>query len=57
MSPAQQQALFDNTARALQGTTDAVQALHVEHCTKADAAYGAGVTKSLQAIAAAKNAR
>jgi catalase len=57
MSPAQQELLFGNTARALQGTTKAVQDLHVEHCTKADPAYGAGVTKALAAIAAARNAR
>ncbi|CAB3748572.1 catalase [Paraburkholderia humisilvae] len=57
MSPAQQQVLFDNTARALQGTTAAVQSLHVEHCTKADPAYGAGVSKALAAIEASKKAR
>jgi catalase len=57
MSAAQQQVLFDNTARALQGTTKAVQDLHVEHCTKADPACGAGVTKALAAIAESKNAR
>ncbi|CAB3752202.1 catalase [Paraburkholderia solisilvae] len=56
MTPAQQQVLFDNTARALQGTTKAVQSLHVEHCTKADPAYGAGVTKALSAIEAGRKA-
>lgn len=52
MTPAQQQALFDNTARAMQGTSRPVQGLHVEHCTKADPAYGAGVAKALAALAA-----
>ncbi len=51
MSVAQQQALFENTARAMQGTTEAVQQLHVDHCTKADPAYGAGVAKALAVIA------
>ncbi|HVE10222.1 MAG TPA: catalase [Paraburkholderia sp.] len=57
MTPAQQQVLFDNTARAMQGTSKAVQQLHIEHCTKADPAYGAGVAKALDVLAAAKNAR
>ncbi|TCK36388.1 catalase [Paraburkholderia sp. BL8N3] len=47
MTPKQQQVLFENTARAMQGTTKAVQSLHVEHCTLADPAYGAGVAKAL----------
>ena len=47
MTPKQQQVLFENTARAMQGTTKAVQTLHVEHCTLADPAYGAGVAKAL----------
>jgi len=51
MTPKQQQVLFDNTARAMQGTTKAVQRLHIEHCTLADPAYGVGVAKELAALA------
>jgi catalase len=51
MTPAQQQALFDNTARAMQGSSQAVQNLHVEHCRKANLAYGAGVAKALATLA------
>ncbi|MGB6007294.1 catalase [Castellaniella sp.] len=49
MSPAQQQALFDNTARAIAGVSADVQALHIEHCTQADPAYGAGVAAAIRA--------
>jgi catalase len=48
MSPAQQQVLFDNTARAMRGTSEAVQAVHIGNCTKADPAYGAGVAAALK---------
>ncbi|CAG4914939.1 catalase [Paraburkholderia saeva] len=50
MSPEQKQALFDNTARAIAGVSKPIQALHIEHCTKADPAYGAGVAKAIQAV-------
>ncbi len=50
MTPAQQQVLFDNTARALQGVSKPIQQLHIEHCTQADAAYGAGVAKAIATI-------
>jgi catalase len=48
MSPAQQQTLFDNTARALEGVSEPIQKLHIEHCTKADPAYGQGVAAALE---------
>jgi catalase len=48
MTPAQQQALFENTARSLGGATLPVQRRHVENCTKADPAYGAGVARALR---------
>jgi catalase len=51
MTPAQQQTLFDNTARAMRGTSEAVQATHIANCTKADPAYGAGVAAALKRIA------
>lgn len=47
MSAEQQQVLFDNTARNMAGVPEEIQRRHVEHCTKADPAYGAGVAKAL----------
>ncbi|MDZ4141514.1 MAG: catalase [Methylotenera sp.] len=47
MSPAQQQVLFDNTARSVGGASVEVQKRHIANCTKADPAYGAGVAKAL----------
>jgi catalase len=52
MSPAQKQALFDNTARAIKGVSKAIQQLHIEHCRKADPAYGEGVERAIAAIEA-----
>ncbi len=52
MSPAQQQALFANTARAIDGASQTSVEKHIEHCTKADPAYGAGVRKAIEALAA-----
>ncbi|HTJ93729.1 MAG TPA: catalase-related domain-containing protein, partial [Pararobbsia sp.] len=50
MTPAQQQTLFDNTARAIHGVSKPIQQLHIEHCTKADPAYGAGVARAIEAL-------
>jgi catalase len=47
MTPAQQQVLFENTARSVGGADQAVQERHVANCTRADAAYGAGVANAL----------
>jgi catalase len=47
MTPEQQQVLFENTARSVGGAEQTVQERHVASCTKADAAYGAGVVKAL----------
>ncbi len=47
MSPAQQQILFDNTARSLGGAAKAIQLRHIANCLKADPAYGQGVAKAL----------
>jgi len=47
MTPAQQQVLFENTARSVGGASVEVQLRHVTNCTKADPAYGAGVAKAL----------
>jgi len=47
MTPTQQQALFDNTARSLGGADLPIQDRHIANCTRADPAYGAGVAKAL----------
>ncbi len=47
MTPAQQRALFENTARSIRGACLEVQRRHVENCSKADPDYGAGVTRAL----------
>ena len=47
MTPAQQQALFENTARAMGDARDEVKQRHIANCAKADPAYGAGVAKAL----------
>jgi catalase len=47
MTAEQQQTLFDNTARALNGVSKPVQQLHKEHCAQADPAYGAGVAQAI----------
>jgi catalase len=47
MTPAQQQVLFDNTARSVGSASLEVQKRHISNCTKADPAYGAGVAKAL----------
>ena len=51
MTPAQQQVLFDNTARSVGGASKAIQQRHIDNCTKSDAAYGAGVAAALQRLA------
>jgi catalase len=47
MSPAQQEALFGNTARAMGDAPEMVKVRHIGNCLKADPAYGAGVAKAL----------
>lgn len=47
MGPEQRQALFDNTARSLGGAALHIQHRHIENCTRADPAYGAGVAEAL----------
>ncbi|MBV8046891.1 MAG: catalase [Paludibacterium sp.] len=51
MTPAEQQTLFDNTARALQGVDPAIQQRHIDNCNRADPAYGAGIANALKALA------
>lgn len=47
MSDAQKQLLFENTARAMGDAPEMIKRRHIENCTKADPAYGAGVAKAL----------
>ena len=47
MSAAQQQVLFENTARNMNGVPDAIKMKHICHCMQADPAYGQGVAKAL----------
>lgn len=47
MSPAQQQVLFDNTARAMGDCPEKIKIRHIGNCYKADPAYGEGVAKAL----------
>jgi catalase len=48
MAPAQQQALFDNTARAISGAPREIQLRHIRNCMKADRAYGEGIARVLK---------
>ena len=52
MTPAQQQVLFDNTARSLGAAAKAIQLRHLAHCRQADPAYAAGVAAALGLSAA-----
>lgn len=47
MTPAQQQALFENTARAMGDAPEEIKRRHIANCTQADPAYGAGVARAL----------
>ena len=50
MTTAQQQVLFDNTARAMRGVSEEVKARHAAHCAMADPAYGAGVRAAFERL-------
>ena len=50
MDAARRQLLFENTARAMAGVTDEVCQRHINHCTQADPAYGAGVAAALRQL-------
>ena len=47
MSAEQQQVLFENTARNMQGVPDAIKLKHICHCMQADPAYGQGVAEAM----------
>jgi catalase len=48
MSPEQQQVLFANTARSISEAPKEIQLRHINHCLKADPAYGKGVADALE---------
>jgi catalase len=54
MTAEQQQVLFENTARAIDGASEATIERHIANCTKADPAYGEGVRKAIEALQAGK---
>lgn len=47
MSAEQQQVLFENTARNMNGVPDDIKMKHICHCMQADPAYGQGIAKAL----------
>jgi hypothetical protein len=47
MTPAQQQALFENTARAMGDARLHIKERHIRNCWRADPAYGEGVARAL----------
>jgi catalase len=47
MTPAQQQLLFENTARAMGDAPEAIKRRHIANCSKCDPAYGEGVARAL----------
>jgi catalase len=47
MNAAQRQTLFDNTARQLVAAAQPIRQRHLDNCTKADPAYGAGVAAAI----------
>jgi catalase len=54
MSVDEQQRLFENTARAIDGASQATIERHIGNCTKADPAYGEGVRKAVEALQAGR---
>jgi catalase len=47
MSPAEREALFGNTARAMGDAPKEIKIRHIANCLKADEAYGKGVADAL----------
>ena len=54
MSEEQRLVLFENTARAIDGASQATIERHIYNCTQADPAYGEGVRKAIEALQASK---
>jgi catalase len=49
-SEPQKQRLFENTARAITGASEETIERHINNCTAADPAYGAGVRDAIEAL-------
>ncbi|WP_185233857.1 catalase [Teredinibacter franksiae] len=47
MTKDQQQTLFDNTARSMDGVPTDIKVRHIRHCLKADPHYGKGLAKAM----------
>ena len=47
MTPAQQQVLFENTARAMGDIPEEIKLRHIRNCLKADENYGRGIAQAL----------
>ncbi|WP_144821263.1 catalase [Marinobacter piscensis] len=47
LSAEEQQVLFENTARNMEGVPDDIKLRHIGHCAKADPAYGEGVARAM----------
>jgi catalase len=47
LNPAQQKALFENTARAMGDSPREIRIRHIKNCMKADPAYAKGVADAL----------
>ena len=47
LSRAEQQVLFENTVRNMKGVPEEIKRKHIEHCSKADPAYGEGVAAAM----------
>jgi catalase len=50
LKPDEQQRLFENTARAIREASKEVQDRHIGNCSRADPAYGQGVSKAIAAL-------
>jgi catalase len=57
MTPAQQQVLFENTARAIAGVSQPIVERHIANCGKADPAYGKGVAEAIKRLARSDGAQ
>jgi catalase len=51
MTPDQQRALFENTARAMGDAKPHIKQRHIDNCAKADPAYGKGVADAIAKLA------
>ncbi len=47
MTESQRQALFENTARSMNGVPKEIKRRHIRHCLKADPAYGEGIAAAV----------